>query len=53
MSAVTSALLIFNEKKYGMTKLQFDKEFSLYQGVWKVERDPETGKLNGQRYFSR
>jgi hypothetical protein len=40
------------EAKYGMTKPQFDKEFSPYQGVWKVERDPETGKLDGQRYFS-
>jgi len=40
------------EKKYGMTKPQFDAEFSPYQGVWAVERDPETGKLNGQRYFA-
>jgi hypothetical protein len=40
------------EAKYGMTKPAFDKEFSPYQGVWKVERDPETGKMNGQRYFA-
>jgi hypothetical protein len=40
------------EAKYGMTKPQFDKEYSPYQGVWKVERDPETGKMNGQRYFA-
>jgi polyhydroxyalkanoate synthesis regulator phasin len=39
------------EKKYGMTKPEFDSEFSPYQGVWAVDRDPETGKLNGQRYF--
>jgi hypothetical protein len=40
------------EAKYGMTKPAFDKTYSPYQGVWKVDRDPETGKLNGQRYFA-